>query len=155
MLKVTPYYLNKTVPYLGNIDTLSTSKAYPIYHSISATYKFNPLTQKDGLVYESSDPVRIKYKSSPHLVFSLGGGTVNNRNKIVLLPIYIGIPSIPGSSITGEFEFPAWQQTGSSDGSNNDKGVYSGILKYYGKKLSHGMMVHPSKEDLGKYAFYH
>lgn len=122
LLKLAPAYLKKEVPYLGNVDTLVTSgDSYPIYFGES--FSGNLSTMEGDLITESSDPVRLKYKSTPHLVFSLG----NKYDEIPLLPRHDTF----GGTQNGEFTFPDWQQSGSSDGSNDDKGKYDYLLSVY------------------------
>lgn len=86
LLKVSVPYLNKEAPYMGNIDSLLfSSENYPIYTGITGQ-SINALPSEGGNEIPSgNDPVRIKYKSSPHLVFSLGN---NNKSFVEVLPIY-------------------------------------------------------------------
>ena len=113
LVKLKPSYLNKEVPYFGNVDTLITSKgAYNLYCANNFDPKDNPDNDfkivENGIL-ESKDPVRMKYKSSPHLVFSLSG---NENNEIPLLPKHAAI----GNKVTNDnFKFPNWQNTGVSD----------------------------------------
>lgn len=75
LVKVHLSYLNKDVPYMGNIDSLLTSSdKYPIYVSTGEL--------SSNEVQYGNDPVRVKYKSSPHLVFALNDTT----DRIKLLP---------------------------------------------------------------------
>lgn len=120
LIQLEPSFLRKKVPYMGNVDTLlSNGGKYKFYISNGFSLNFEE-SQPFGNVTTSLDPVRMKYKSSPHLVFSLG----NSSTTIELLPRHRTI----GNTSYGEFTFPDWQQSGSSDGSNNDKEEYNGIL---------------------------
>ena len=90
LLKIQPNYLNSSIYYLGNIDTLVTpSGEYDMYingasfENIGQTNKISESTYKDTCIIKTSDPIRIKYKSSPHLVFSLKG----TDNEVRLLPV--------------------------------------------------------------------
>lgn len=90
LLKIQPNYLNSSIYYLGNIDTLVTpSGEYDMYingasfENIGQTNKISESTYKDTCITKTSDPIRIKYKSSPHLVFSLKG----TDNEVRLLPV--------------------------------------------------------------------
>lgn len=67
--------------YYGNVDTLLTSTEYPIYYKAAnvADPELFPITEM-GKEYYSTDPIRIKYKSSPHLVFSLNPTSTGNIN---------------------------------------------------------------------------
>lgn len=122
LLKITPSYLRKEVPYFGNVDSLLTigKDEYPLYAGQTSE---TLAALGTGLIANSSDPVRLKYKSTPHLVFSLG----DSANDIPLLPRHASI----GGTLNGSFTFPGWQNTGSSDGSNDDKGQYNFKLKLY------------------------
>lgn len=131
--KVTPSYLNKEVPYMGNIDSLlTTTEPYPFYvgtnfHDPNISIISGNSVGGSPLIDSSTEPVRMKYKSSPHLVFSLSG---DSANQIKLLPRHASI----GGILNGEFTFPSWQNTGSSDGSNDDKGMYDGDFLYIDSK---------------------
>ena len=90
LLKIHPNYLNSSIYYLGNIDTLVTpSGEYDMYingisfENIDQTNKISESTYKDTCITKTSDPIRMKYKSSPHLVFSLKG----TDNEVRLLPV--------------------------------------------------------------------
>lgn len=129
MLKIKPSYLNKEVPYLGNVDTLSAGgKEYPIY--CGSTFESLPTATEDTYVNQSNDPVRIKYKSSPHLVFSLG-----NSNGIELLPRDIST----GDSIGGDYTIPDWQNPGT--GEDRDMN-YTNILSLYLSNYPISMYFH-------------
>lgn len=83
---------NKTVNYFGNIDTLLTTEAsYTILH---ADTPFGELkkTQNSSKDVTVRDPVRMKYKSSPHLVFALNKAEKNNHT--IVLPTLDGLNSI-------------------------------------------------------------
>lgn len=63
--RISVPHLMRECSYEGNIDTAITHNA--------ASYPIVPLESTDkGYIKEANDPVRMKYKSSPHLVFSLG-----------------------------------------------------------------------------------
>lgn len=90
LLKIDPSYLNSSIYYLGNIDTLATpSSKYDMYingasfENTDQTRTISESSYKDDCITKTSDPVRIKYKSTPHLVFSLEG----TNNEVRLLPI--------------------------------------------------------------------
>lgn len=73
-----------TINYFGNIDTLlSTDISYNIFYSDSYNGEFK--SAKNGSFdVTSKDPIRMKYKSSPHLVFSLNKSSENNHT--IILP---------------------------------------------------------------------
>lgn len=141
VLKIAPAYLKSDVPYFGNIDSLiTTSGDYKLYNSLTPIGTISELSDSTAII-ETSDAVRMKYKSSPHLVFSLG----NNVNEIPLLPLHASI----GNALNdANFTFPDWQQTGSSDGSNDDKGTYDYNLALYTNTMADLMAKAPAKEDL-------
>lgn len=105
MLKVWVDYLNKTVPYYGNVDTLVTSSSggHKLYTGSSFSGAIGEIPESNNVVVKSSDAVRIKYKSTPHLVFSLKSST----NKGIEI-----IPSMAGYTISGEsYTIPSWDNT--------------------------------------------
>lgn len=65
-------YLDTDVLYYGNVDDIIKSNfSYPIYVE-GDNHKIRALSDpSESNVTTSNDPVRMKYKSSPHLVFSL------------------------------------------------------------------------------------
>lgn len=76
VLQVETGYSHKKVPYYGNVDTLSTAAlSYPIY--FAPAYSSDITTSVTEVTTFSTDPVRIKYKSTPHLVFSLESDSDN------------------------------------------------------------------------------
>lgn len=129
--KITPYYLSKDIPYMGNIDTLVTSNSeYPFYTGSnfitpSPSTVNGKSSNEHDLISISKDPVRIKYKSVPHLVFSLS----DNYNSIQLLPRHKYV----GNTLNQNFyTFPDWQNSGSTDGSNDNKGLFNDDIKLIG-----------------------
>ena len=85
------------------------------------------------------DPVRMKYKSSPHLVFSLG----NSANTIELLPRHAALDTPANNQ---DFSFPSWQ-----DLSDNHKSRYDYAISYYGESglsLSN-LITSPLDSELG------
>lgn len=150
LVKLVPSYLNKDIPYLGNVDSMLTNSGkYPFYIGTSfhdpnvSTVSGNSIKDKP-LIASSSDAVRVKYKSSPHLVFSLSG---DNTNQIKLLPRHSSI----GGTLNGSFSFPEWQNTGSSDGSNDDKDTYDGDLRYIDTGVFAGYDL--TQNTVGTYAY--
>ena len=123
VLKLYPSHLGKDVTYMGNIDTLITAgQEYPIYAwGTDGPYEISRLGSNDeSPIMESKDPVRMKYKSSPHAVFSLG----SEYNKIPILPRHTSV----GDAENEKFVFPEWWAWGSEDGSNDIKGGYDYIV---------------------------
>lgn len=87
-LEATSSLLNTDINYFGNIDTLVFPKEYYYYGALSkpkedsedsedAETNFNsmisPLLFQDSPkeLYKTKDPIRIKYKSTPHIAFGL------------------------------------------------------------------------------------
>ena len=135
---------------MGNVDTLSTSSdGYPFYiganfHDSNVVKVAGNSTEDKPLIASTTEPVRIKYKSSPHLVFSLSGDSLR---EIKLLPRHA---SIDGTS-NGEFTFPDWQNTGSSDGSNDDRDTYDGDFSHVDSGVFAGYNL--SQYNVGRYAY--
>lgn len=73
LLKFQPVYLNQAVGYMGNLDKLLTSGYYDIHISDTDTSVTYSVIANSNKIHTSNDPVRIKYKSTPHLMFSLKG----------------------------------------------------------------------------------
>lgn len=86
ILKFKPPYTQRDVKYMGNIDRVYISGTYPLYIGETAdSFHYTKINDSDDakLIHESNDPVRIKYKSTPHLLMSL---IDSNTSKIPLLP---------------------------------------------------------------------
>lgn len=79
------------INYYGNIDKIITNNDYPIIISGSNTNNVNDLFTDTRIqlsssitsYYQSSDPVRIKYKSSPHIVMAFN---YTDDGKVTILP---------------------------------------------------------------------
>ncbi len=116
MVKINLSYPDNSVPYLGNVDTLLTPKtAYNIY--CGDAFGGSVDTPYEGET-TSKEPVRIKYKSSPHLVFSL----TSNNYDINLLPRYAGLASRDGDI----FNIPDWQDNTSNNSGGGSGGTQGG-----------------------------
>lgn len=111
VLQVETGYSHKRVPYYGNADIMSTAPLpYPIY--FAPAYSSDIATTGTAL---STDPVRIKYKSTPHLVFSLESDPDHIISK--------GFDDYTGPAVTilpkneslglGESDFPASRDSSS------------------------------------------
>lgn len=99
--KIHVDYLDTDINYYGNVDTLVTSNdEYNIYVGGEFTGSIGNIPYVKGkAVDKTKDPVRMKYKSTPHLVFSLKG---KDRNTIQLLPVV-------SDSLNGQtYNIPAW-----------------------------------------------
>ena len=127
-VKTPSIYKNTSINYYGNIDTLVTSDnefdffvvpntnvkySYTLNGKDYTRYVRNPFTQtplttvknmytkigdKDSTLAKLRDPVRMKYKSTPHAVFSLGN---TDDNKTTILPS-LTVP-VEGSTIPKNF----------------------------------------------------
>lgn len=86
--------------YLGNVDSMvSSTNSYSLYAATT-------LGGENFDIYGiSNEPVRMKYKSSPHLVFSLKG---DSPDIVELLPRHRAI----GNPAQGNYTLPGWQQKG-------------------------------------------
>ena len=143
ILKPEIGYLNKKVPYYGNIDSLVTStKEYPIFYGDRFSTEIKDI-QSDTFIKVSTEPVRIKYKSSPHLVFSLKG----EDNDVVLLPRLNSIESLNGE----DYIPPSWSDIGKG---TDTSGIKTSGKFYYiasAKKLL-SSSYYP-KTHVGTYAY--
>lgn len=100
VLKYKPQYVQNTVKYMGNIDRAYMSGTYPLYigaDSNSFTYTKIDDSDDSEFIHESKDPVRIKYKSTPHLMMSF---VDSDPLKVPLLPRIV----LSGNEGTSETE---------------------------------------------------
>lgn len=109
MKKVWVDYLQKEVPYFGNVDTLITpndENGYTIYRTDSnQSWQYDEI---DNHSFKGNDPVRMKYKSTPHLVFPLKPNkTSEDTNYIEILPTKYG-DNWQGDET---YKTPSWDQT--------------------------------------------
>lgn len=130
LLKVPIDYLkerehSKTqATYYGNVDSLITT---------NKGYNIKVLGEPDHIVaYDqiqtSKEPIRMKYKSTPHIVF----GLLAPNQKQALLPRHVAFPG-PGTDIN----YPSWLSDGNfkdfdSDMSQEAAKDYAGDLGYMG-----------------------
>lgn len=79
--------------YYGNVDSLlSSEEKFPIFYGYAWANK--ELLEDDN---KGTDPVRMKYKSSPHLVFKLNNAVSGHE---IVLPNINGLNSVDGNQIT-------------------------------------------------------
>ena len=79
--------------YYGNIDSLlSSEEKFPIFYGNDWANKELLEDDKKG-----TEPVRMKYKSSPHLVFKLNSAVSGHE---IVLPNINGLNSVDGNQIT-------------------------------------------------------
>lgn len=84
LTKLEIFPKKENVNYFGNVDTLVTNPdSYSLYTSGDSLDFYSTL---EALSIKGNDPVRIKYKSAPHYVFSL----LPNNNNIIILPTVRG-----------------------------------------------------------------
>lgn len=114
LTKIQTSFFNKEVPYMGNIDTLITSPIeYDIYRGNNFDSKYIDTVEKlatdlnKKYISKTSEPIRMKYKSSPHLVFSLSDST----NIIRLLPGYKERMKAEETL----FKFPKWDKVANEE----------------------------------------
>ena len=101
IIKYKPPYVQNTVQYMGNIDRAYVKGKYPLYSAGSfsdTTYTEIDSSEKSKVIHESSDPVRIKYKSTPHLMMSF---IDSDPLKIPLLPRFTDF-TIDGKEVINE-----------------------------------------------------
>lgn len=110
-------YFGNTINYYGNVDTVvlsSDGNTYSIYRSASFTDTINNIEyETNGFITGSKEPVRMKYKTSPHLVFSLK----DSPNKMPILPIHKSL----GNQDNQVLPIPAW------DPFNDEESTYQQI----------------------------
>lgn len=121
-LTVRVPHLDQDVLYFGNVDDIvSATSDYPIYagtdDSISQVSPTNVST--------SGESVRMKYKSSPHLVFSLYDE--DNPKVIPVLPY----TSVTGETITSQYTPSGWEN-------NTSTSTSYPILSFIGSKTFYG-----------------
>lgn len=146
MKKVWVDYLKKEVPYFGNVDTLITpneENEYTIYRTDSGqSWRIDNKDENTSFI--GNDPVRIKYKSTPHLVFSLKGeeGTI----KI--------LPTKYGDNQQGDetYVIPSWDQT--SPPTPVEPTPYAlGLGIIWDKENTEGLQI-SSDINVGTYAYF-
>lgn len=155
MLRVHPDYLKKDISYLGNIDTLLTAGSeYPInmgaskYGEIVGAASIESNVQDEPVISKSKDAVRMKYKSTPHLVFSLKSKS-QKKNDIQLLPRLSSACEVLSTN-DYTYTLPEWESTGSLDGSNNDKLQYEYIVSRVSTTSHVDTSQYLTSADIGK-----
>lgn len=158
------------INYYGNVDTLITTqekynttyfsiapedgnsfidtKLYSVksYNNKGQTLDSGDIGDKQSTLEESTDPVRMKYKSTPHAVFALN---YSNKYEPWILPSINGLNTELISTV------PFWSDVPKDP--NNPSGPITlpttyNIVKYYEMDLSSGE-VDPSYKD-GDYAVF-
>lgn len=111
LLKLRPNYVGSDAVYMGAMDSMLT----PTKYGYKTGNSFNgpsetKLAESDGEgpMFCTSEPIRLKYKSSPHLVFSLKRG----NDEVVLLPKSNRILGYTDSTI----KIPEWYDPSISGG---------------------------------------
>ena len=147
MVRVWVDYLGKSVPYYGNVDTIVTSPSggYPLYTAPSFSGVPGAIPEGNDVVTKSSDPVRIKYKSTPHLVFCLKSSTTRGIEII---------PTRGGSSQNGEeYKIPTWDNTtGAEDNNSSTEGDYAELVYISKSKYA---PPEASQNMVGGFAYMH
>lgn len=146
IVKVWVDYLGKSVPYYGNVDTIITapSDGYSLYTAASFSGTFGAVPEGNNVTHKSSDPVRMKYKSTPHLVFSLKSSS--SRGIEIL-------PTKEGYGISGErYKIPDWDNTtGAEDNDPSTEGDYPELTRIYGS--SKYSFTEALGNEVGKFAW--
>lgn len=146
IVKVWVDYLGKSVPYYGNVDTIITapSDGYSLYTAASFSGTFGAIPEGNSVILKSSDPVRMKYKSTPHLVFSLKSSSAKG---IEILP------TKEGYGINGEeYKIPDWDNTtGAEDNDPSTEGDYPELTRIYGS--SKYSFTEALAREVGKFAW--
>ena len=147
IVKVWINYLNKSVPYFGNVDTMVTASndGYDLYTAASFSGAMDSIPEGNDVTTKSSDPVRMKYKSTPHLVFSLKSSAPRG---IEILP------GMSGHTINGEsYEIPDWDNTtGAEDNDSAVEGDYPELCRiecYYHTNFSSA-----NSSEVGKFGWH-
>lgn len=146
IVRVWVDYLGKSVPYYGNVDTIITapSDGYDLYTAASFSGTFGSIPEGNGITSKSSDPVRIKYKSTPHLVFSLKS---SSSKGIEILPTKMGY-GIGGE----EYKIPDWDNTiGAEDNDPGTEGDYLELTRIHGS--SKYSFTEALEREVGKFAW--
>lgn len=116
--------------YEGNIDTVAISKV---------DYTINWPLPVDAIT-TSREPVRIKYKSSPHIVFRF---TNNNNNTQTILPRHV-LATSPGDNIA----LPSWIIEGNPADNISEGTKIETSEKYGGVLSSVGLTITDHNQEL-------
>lgn len=112
LVKINTNYRIEPCNYYGNVDTLnagSDSYFFKVGNGFGSTPdNINP-EDPSKVDIDSNDPVRIKYKSSPHLVFALQNDTKWQTTDNITCPIVPLLPVLDGiPTFNGLFKMPSW-----------------------------------------------
>lgn len=141
ILKLDTQYGNNKVTaiYEGNIDTLvTTKKEYTIRAGNGTNLGANDFSS-------SKEPVRMKYKSTPHLMFNLTGtSNINSEtgeyefqeNQHIILP---GSNKTP--NISGVINYPDWLFNGNPEDNMTDDFKQESSSDYYGELSVVGLVI--------------
>lgn len=146
LTKLRPSYLDRDISYLGNMETVViTDEDYNFYSSNSFRNRGEEISD-DKYITETKEAVSMKYKSTPHIVFSLG----TEKGKLEILPRN---KSVFPTSYVDKYISPEWMDTES-----NLRKKYDGILMNCGFSFSdykkygdNGMFFITEDYKLGKY----
>lgn len=138
--------------YYGEVDTiLSPKDYYPIFHGdlinlSNKNYSQGTLKEVSSIVAvgKTNDPVRIKYKSSPHLACHLN---YTQKGKQELLPAFklmgrlYGDQSnadakVSGTTFTGKYYIPGWSDTvdknsNSTNNTTNTTNLHQNVIDLF------------------------
>lgn len=134
ILKLDTQYGNNKVTaiYEGNIDTLvTTKKEYTIRAGNGTNLGANDFSS-------SKEPVRMKYKSTPHLMFNLTGTskTISGNTEHIVLP-----SSSAMTNISGVISYPDWLFNGNPEDNMTDDFKQESSSNYYGELSVVGLVI--------------
>lgn len=135
ILKLDTQYGNNhkvTAIYEGNIDTLvTTKKEYTIRTGNGTNLGANDFSS-------SKEPVRMKYKSAPHLMFNLTGTskTISGNTEHIILP-----SSSAMTNMSGTINYPDWLFNGNPEDNMTDDFKQESSSDYYGELSVVGLVI--------------
>lgn len=116
-VKVWVDYLQRDILYFGNIDTVITQNYRTAIFggssfdgSVERASSISDMQGEKNTYTTSNSPIRMKYKSSPHLVFSLPSSHSEDNPYIHLLPRQSNFSNVNGDL----FVIPTWFNKGDS-----------------------------------------
>ena len=117
--------------YEGNADQLITSKQ-----------EYNVAFDNGDNIATTTDPIRMKYKSTPHIVFRFKDTKNEDENNIVLLPRNVNFPTA-GT----EINMPNWLMQKSPESGMTDSDIIESDGNYMGEITHFGIIFSEEKAD--------
>lgn len=128
-----------TATYEGNIDTLVTTKKE---YNIKVD---NGINLEDSDFNSSKDPIRMKYKSTPHLMFNLTGtSTINSETGEYIFSEYEHLILPSSSTITnmgGTINYPDWLFNGNPEDNMTDDFKQESSSDFQGELSVVGLVI--------------